>query len=318
MVVEEEGKINWHLGFQGGIDLELHPWKHSLVFEPEKELSKESLWLDLVVTKKDPELEMDHPIGRLMRQYSIFEYKSPEDSVSINDCAKTAGCALLYAGLGETVNKIPLNRTSVFLVRDAYPREMIEELRRLELAVTETQAGIYEISPRPLGMSLFIVVTGRMDPDGCPVLSLLRANADKRRAGEFIQRSDGLKEPGDLANIRAVLNILFAANPEIVEWIRRNGVMSEPLRDFVQPWLDESWKEGWSKGMNEGWSKGMNEGWSKGMNEGWSKGINEGRNEMIANMLREYLPVKTIAKYSKLPEAEIVKIARDLGVAPVN
>ena len=205
MSVDEEGKINWHLGFQGGMELELRPWKKDLIFEPEKELSKESLWLDLLIQKRRKELKIDHPIGRLMRKYNAFEYKSPDSALSINNFCKTISCAFLYAGLGETVNAIPLDELAIFMLRDSYPREMIKELERLKLTVEEQAPGIYEVKPN-LGAAVYIMVTNRMNAEDCPILSLLRENADVERTGEFILKSDGLKEPGDLANIRAAVS----------------------------------------------------------------------------------------------------------------
>ena len=285
-MTSEEGKINWHLGFQGGMELELLPWKKDLEFEQEKELSKESLWMDLLITKKSENLHMEHPIGRLMRKFSAFEYKSPEDALSINDFSKAVGCAFLCAGLGKTVGEIPLDELSIFILRDSYPRELMKELHRLGLTIEEGTAGIYEVKPG-LGATIHIVVTKRMEKGDCPVLSLLRSNADIGQAADFIRMSDQLSEPGDVENARAVLNIVFAANPKIVEWIRGNSLMYDALRAAIQPLLDES-KE---------------------------QGIDEANKKTVGNMVRLSFPLDVIMKCTGLQEADVLHIADSMGLA---
>ena len=288
--VEEEGKINWHLGFQGGMELELRPWRAALRFDPEKELSKEALWLDLLITRQDKDLEMDHPIGRRMRIYNVLEYKSPEDALSINDFSKAVGSALLCAGLGQRVNEMPLDQLAVFLLRDSYPRELLAELRRLNMDVreSETEPGIYEIESR-LGLAIYLVVTGRMKQASCPVLHLLRKHADTAQAGAFLSSVEQWTEPGDLDNIRAVLNIVLAANPDILEWLRRNAPMRDVLRELAQPWIDEGEKRGEKRGLRE----------------------------VAGNMLRSKLPLRMIMELSTLSEEEVREVAGTIGVSTV-
>ena len=294
----EDRKTIWHLGFQGGIELELRPWREFLDFHQEKELSKEPLWLDLLITKLDPALRMDqHPIGRRMRRFTVFEYKSPEGALSINQFSKATGSALLFAGLGQHVNEIPLDELAVFLVRDSFPRGLFTELARLGVETREEAPGIFEVAFLR-SVYVCLVVTSRLAENACPILSLLRKHVSTRQAGAFIREADSFSEPGDLENFRAVLNTIISANPEIVEWLRRNAAMLEPLRELVQPWLDESWK--------------------LGQDYGWKQGHDDGRKqktrEIVGRMLRCKLPVTTIMQYAGLSEAEVRQIANSIGV----
>lgn len=63
-----------------------------------------------------------------MKKYNVIEYKSPEDSMTIDDFYKTVGYACLYKGYGKTVNEIPLSELTVSLFREAYPRELFAML----------------------------------------------------------------------------------------------------------------------------------------------------------------------------------------------
>lgn len=52
-----------------------------------------------------------------MKKYNAIEYKSPEDSMTIDAFYKTVGYACLYKGYGKTVNEISLSELTVFLFR---------------------------------------------------------------------------------------------------------------------------------------------------------------------------------------------------------
>jgi hypothetical protein len=96
-----------------------------------------------------------------MRTYNIIEYKSPDDKLSIDDFFKTIGYACLYKGYGEKVNVIPENELTVSVFRNAYPREMIKELKRKGHEVIEKYPGIYYVTNN-LPFPAQIVVTSRL------------------------------------------------------------------------------------------------------------------------------------------------------------
>ena len=52
-MTETVDKIAWHPAFYGGIELELRKWKADLIFETEHELSKEALLMDMLIIKKN-------------------------------------------------------------------------------------------------------------------------------------------------------------------------------------------------------------------------------------------------------------------------
>ena len=76
-----------------------------LTYEQEVELGKAPVRIDFLVITKDTDIVLDDPIGEFFRQVNIFEYKSPEDSLSIDDLYKVQAYGLFYKDFGRKVNE---------------------------------------------------------------------------------------------------------------------------------------------------------------------------------------------------------------------
>ena len=98
-------KIQWHPGFVSAMDLELRENRTDLVYEREYNLNTKPLEIDLLVIKKDKNVQMINEIGKLFRGHNIMEYKSPEDGLNIDTFYKSGAYASLYKSYGETVDK---------------------------------------------------------------------------------------------------------------------------------------------------------------------------------------------------------------------
>ena len=62
--------------------------KAPVTYEQEKELGEDPVRLDFLIIKKDKNAVLDDPIGKFFRAVNLFEYKSPEDGLSIDDFYK--------------------------------------------------------------------------------------------------------------------------------------------------------------------------------------------------------------------------------------
>lgn len=229
----EETSIQWHPGFYGAAELELISNKGDLEFQREFNLGKEPLRMDLLIIKKLAGVEIKNEIGHIFKKYNVIEYKSPDDSLSIDDYYKTVGYACLYKGLGEVINQIPAEELTVSIFREGYPRELFEALKMSGLKVEERYSGIYYIS----GHILFdtqIVVTGRLDKETHRSLRVLSGKAHVDDVRAFIEVASRMTDPGDRNNIDAVLQVSVSANQELYEEIRRNSVMCEALRELMK------------------------------------------------------------------------------------
>ncbi len=237
-------KTHWHPGFIGAIELEFKEFKHALVFDDEHQLSKEPLKMDLLIIKKKKGVRITNQIGEIFRQYNIFEFKSPDDGLTIDDYIKSVGYAYLYKGLGQIVNEIPLSELTVTLVRDVIPVGFFEAVVSEGGMVVEKFPGIYYITGVAAIPSQF-VLTSSLDKDIHTVLRVLTKRAQEEDVEKFIRIVKSLSEPGDKHNADAVLQVSVSANNEVYENVkRRDPIMCEALRelmkDEIQAEIDEA------------------------------------------------------------------------------
>ena len=149
--METEEKVSknlqWHPAFFAGIQIELEEEREKLMFENEHQLSTKPMEIDVLVIKKHSDVQIQKNIGRIFRGHNIVEYKSPEDSFSINDFYKVYGYACFYKSDTETVDAIRADDITITFVVKQFPREMLKKLQRTRnLQVVKFDEGIYHIS----------------------------------------------------------------------------------------------------------------------------------------------------------------------------
>jgi hypothetical protein len=158
---------------------------------------------------------------------------------NLTEAFKTIGYACLYKGYGEKVNAIQEDELTVSVFRNAYPREMIKELRRRGHEVIEKYPGIYYVTNN-LPFPAQIVVTSRLDPQTHSSLRILTKNAKIEDVQRFLEQTKDLKEQGEKNNVDAVLQASVAANDDIYKEVRRNSIMCEALRELMKDEIDEA------------------------------------------------------------------------------
>jgi len=135
-LTDSPDKVQWHPSFYGATGFEFNNNKNDIKMVSEYNLSKQPLRIDLLIIKKNEGKEpvkLENEIGHIMRIYNIIEYKSPDDSMTIDDFYKTLAYACLYKGLGEKVNNIPLEEMTVSLFRESLPVKMFNDLKNWDL-----------------------------------------------------------------------------------------------------------------------------------------------------------------------------------------
>ena len=305
----QKPRLSWHQGFYGGIGLELRRWKAALSFDSEHELSREPLLMDMLIIKKEKDLQIGNPIGRFFRTYNIMEYKSPSDTLSLNGFYKALSYVGLYKSLEETQDAIPPDELTLSLFTFHRPRKLFSTLHKFGVHI-RGEAGIYTVAGFP-ALPIQIVVTREL-PSGVHLpLRILSSDAKEEDVRKFLAERETLTDPGDLNNANAVLQISVAANPELYKELRRELPMSrdEALR-YV---FSDLYEEGEAKGRAEGEAKGRAEGKAEGRAEGKA----EGRADVVTAMLRDSEPVSRIMKYTQVSLEKITEIARSIGVEPV-
>ena len=173
-----------------------------------------------------------------MKTYNIIEYKSPEDSLNIDDYYKTIGYAGLYKGMGEYVNKIPAREVTVSMFCTRKPVKMFNMLKEDGAVIEPKYPGVYYIT----GNTLFpvqIVVAKELNNTLHSSLRVLSDSADREDVETFLQNSVKTSEPWEREDIDAVLQASVSANKELYEEIRRDSGMCQALRELMKDEIDK-------------------------------------------------------------------------------
>ena len=233
-------KIHWHPGFYGGMELELKDYKSVLSFECEHELSKEPLRLDMLIIKKNSDVEIKNQIGVLFRRYNILEFKSPDDGLTIDDYVKAVGYAYIYKSLGRTVDIIPYDELTVTLCRDVYPRELMRSIKKYGGMIEKTFPGVYYVTGI-VQIPTQIVVTSELDGNAHAALKIISKHVKEEDIRHFL--ASEFTTQGDINNANAVLQVSSTANQDLFNQIRRRDekvcqALMEIMSDEVQAKVD--------------------------------------------------------------------------------
>ena len=233
----------------------------------------------------------------LFKKNNVLEYKSPLDSLSIDDFYKAQGYALLYKGLGRTVDEIPLEELTVSLFRHAYPRALFAKLERQGLSIEEVHPGVYHLSGA-ISVPTQVVVTSRLPRGEYEALHLLAEDANKEDLLRLLELTEEYPEPGMIEYVRAVLNVSIAINEELFREIKEAGIMTDAINRIFRKEMEEREAKGWEKGHKAGNTEGRDE-----------RSL-----EVATDMLQDGKPLDEIKKYSKLSESALRNLAESLGV----
>lgn len=194
--------------------------------------------MDLLIIKKPANVQIENEIGHIFKKYNVVEYKSPDDSLSIDDFYKTTGYACLYKGLGESINEVPAEELTVSIFRESFPRELFKALETSGSTIDEHSQGIYYITGNVL-FGTQVVVTRQLDKETHRSLRILSRNAGKEDVKAFLEESLRLTAPGDRNNIDAILQVSASANQKLYEEVRRDSIMCEALRELMKDEIEK-------------------------------------------------------------------------------
>jgi hypothetical protein len=186
----------------------------------------------------------------IFKKCNVLEYKSPGDSLTIDDYYKTVGYACIYKGLGETIDKIPAEGLTVSLFREDYPEKLIETLKSHGILVEEKFPGIYYLS----GNTIFdtqIVVTGQLTRETLSSLRVLSKNVKEEDVRRFLTSTEHMVMPGDLNNADAVMQVSIAANRKVYDLVKEDYYMCEALRELMKDEIDREKAEVREKAREE-------------------------------------------------------------------
>ena len=279
----------WHPAFCAAAELELRDNRNDLSFNREYSLSKEPLQIDLLVIKKPPHVKVKNEIGHLFRQHNVIEYKSPKDSLNIDEFYKTLAYAFLYKSLAKEVDGIPVSQLTLSLVRQGYPREMVKKLEAEGMQIQRQYPGIYYVEGAPIPAQ--IIATNELDAENHRSLRVLTSKLSEADAREFLAEAKRYANKGDINNINAVLKVSSDANYAVYDALMRRDVK-----------------------MTDAWKLLMKDDLAEAEARGESRGVEMGKKEMVVSLLKANQTVDFVAKVAKMTAAQVREIGQKAAV----
>ena len=232
------------------MNLELRENRTDLIYEKEYNLNTKPLEIDLLVIKKDGNVQIVNEIGKLFRGHNIMEYKSPKDELNIDTFYKSGAYASLYKSYGESVDKRTADDITVSIVRQNRPDGLFRYFEKHKIRITNPYHGIYYV----LDAVLFptqIIVTKELDKEAHTWLTALSEGMEKQDMEMLLERIDRLTQKLDreLANsvlevsIRANRKILFMRDQENIEKGMEKGLKKGKAEGIIELGLDLGFSE---------------------------------------------------------------------------
>lgn len=212
--------------------------------------ARKPLQIDLLIIEKNKNIRIKNQIGHIFRQNNIIEYKSPGDSMSIDDFYKATAYACMYKALGEKVDAVSANELTISMMRESYPAGMIATLKRQGIEIEKMYDGIYYL--KNFFIPTQIVVTKELSQGLHNSFRVLSRNVDEKDIETFLKDAEGYIGKSEKSDADAVLQVSMSANYELYEKVRRDNTMCEALRRLMKDEIEEALDAAKQEGSVEG------------------------------------------------------------------
>lgn len=244
MEKQPKNLLQWHAAFYAGIQIELEKESENLIFENEHMLSTKPMQVDVLITKKDAEKNIQKNIGQIFRKYNLIEYKSPDDYLSINDFYKVLGYAYFYMADTAHVNEIQCEELSISYVCAKYPRELISYLVAKGHTIEKKEDGIYYIHGNRFAIQLVVNPTLSEDKN-LWLKNLTNKISDMASVEQLVHAYESNKEN---MLYSSVMDIIIRANVAKFSEVKN---MCEALKELFKEELEVKYSQGISQGITQ-------------------------------------------------------------------
>ncbi len=246
-----DGKLQWHPAFVAALHIEFEDEMDVLEIESEHQLGKKPMQIDILIIKKTEETAIRKNIGRIFRKYNVIEYKSPEDSLSINDFYKVYAYTCFLQSDTGTVNEIRSDDLTITYVCNHYPREMIKKLENnRKLRAVEKADGIYYLEGDEFPIQ--VIVTKELSRKDNYWMQNLRN--DLKVGTEIESLAERYEKKKQESYYQAVMDLIMRANWEQMEEERK---MCDAFRELFAEDFKRAEEEGLKRGMEQGLERGI-------------------------------------------------------------
>ena len=176
-------KLQWHPAFAAALRITLQDEMKYLELQEEYLLSKKPPQIDVLILKKVKEISLKKKIGQIFRGHNIIEYKSPNDTLSINDFYKVYGYTCFYQSNTDKIKEIDPTDLTITFAGSHYPRELFKHIKETRgIEVQQQSDGIYYLQGDAIPMQFLYIP--KLDKEENYWLQTLRNNLT---AGEEIR-----------------------------------------------------------------------------------------------------------------------------------
>lgn len=234
--------LQWHPAFVAALRITFQDEIEELQILEEYSLSKSPPRIDALILKKNPQVKLKKKIGQIFRGYNIIEYKSPEDSLNINDFYKVYGYTCFYQSNTEKVREINPTDLTITFVCNHYPREMFQHLEQVRgMKIKDQGSGIYYLTGDPFPIQ-FLYIPKLSKQKNYWIQTLRNDLKVGNEIRGLMEKYEKNRKSKDCA---AVMNLVTRANWEQMEVEKK---MCEALNELFA----EELKEADLKGRNDG------------------------------------------------------------------
>ena len=306
MTEEKRKTLRWHPAFYAGIQIEFRGEADCLEFIQEHTLGTEPVRTDMLIIKKSGSRPLQKNIGRIFRTYNVIEYKSPNDSLSIDAFYKAYGYANFYKSLTGGPDQVKITEVTLTLVCSHYPRKLIRHLREIRgYQTSPVFPGIYEVTGDIIPIQ--ILVTTKLAEEENLWLRNLTTHITGADSISHLLADYGSHKTNPL--YRTVMDIIVRANQKVFKEVQPEmcDALMELMRDELKDEFDkiraDAHTAGETLGMQEGLAAGRREGLSIGRREGQVRERQEGIKALIEtcrdlNASKENTASQLMVRYS--------------------
>jgi hypothetical protein len=268
-----EDRTIWHPALTEALKMTYREFREWLQFVVEHQLTTEPLRIDVVIIKKNENILVDTPTGRIFREYNIFEYKSPTDYLSEWDFLKVHAYTYLYASLA----KVGITNFTISFVLNHYPRDVFKYLETLGHKIIEEYPGIYYI----IGgiVPIQVILNHKLVGGEKLWLGSLRDDLTAIELTELIRIS---LNQNLLEGCKAFFDVILKENPSIFKEVL-NNMGSKELRDVLE-----------ETGLTAEWVE---------------KGIENGKIQVAVKMIKDGFSLHDVSKYSDIPVEKLKELS---------
>ena len=301
IVNEETDNTYWHPAFYADIQIELKDDADNLIFENEHQLSKMPMEIDVLIIKKETDRPVKKNIGRLFKKHNIVEYKSPTDSLSVDDFYKVYGYACFYKVDVPRVNSISVNELTITFVSEKYPRKLIRHLKEVKnYQVKMADPGIYYVEGDIIPIQ--IIVTSQLsESENLWLKNLTNKLKDLEKARQLVR--DYLRH-ADNGLYQAVMDAITRANQRTFEEVNS---MSDIFMEICKEKFDRKLKEELDRKVKEELDKKLQEELDKAVERENARRLTE-HISLIQKKCAKNKPLSVIADELESSPEEILPV----------